>query len=79
MTSVYETHVDPLHTALTQRFPDLGIMVKVRDYQHIGGVSFTWNDKRYYTETPDTVDWRANDFRWWLHKFTDIIARKTGQ
>lgn len=76
--SLSQTHINPLHTALTQRFPSLGIVVRTRDYQHIGAVTFEWKGKRFCLETPDTIDWRANDFRWWLHKFTDIISRKTG-
>lgn len=77
--TIYNELVLPLHDALTQRFPTLGIVVKVPDHTRaVGIVTFLHKDQKHTIKTPDTVDWRANDFRWWLHKFTDAIARKTG-
>lgn len=76
--NVQKDLIEPLHTALTGRFPTLEPVVHTRDYAHIGCVTIHWNDKRYAFETPSNVDWRANDWRWWMHKFTDVIARKTG-
>ena len=67
----------PLNDALRARFPSLNLTV-FSPMQHIGAVQWRVEGSPYVAMTPQTMDWRANDFRWWLHKFTDLISRKTG-
>lgn len=63
--------------ALQGLFPQLDITARERAYGCVLGITFKHNDRRFLLETPDTLDYRHYDYRYWVHRTAEKIREKT--
>lgn len=72
------THAQFVEAALRKKFPDLEIQVDERDYGNRLRVTVAKDDTRWAFFTPDEMDYRSQDDRVWVHRFTDALTTKFG-